>query len=411
MSLLRLHLGSISDPTSLSGEVDLLAQPFDAALAGTDPVLLHAALPALPAATELEVILPAQAVRFTRLKLPRVRGDALRRVLPNLIEDSVVGDPAESHAAPIGEAGADGLREVAIVSRDWMKLAQRIIALRRPRRAAVLSEAALLPQVPWLVVHRGSGYLRHAGGVLPFECKASAADLPLPLALRLAPRLLRSGTNEAAPAALPELLVSGLDSETLQAWSRELGLSLRAATWHWAKAPAAPVANSLLQFEFARSAAGQDASWLGWRWPIGLAATTVVVAIAGLNLHWWQLLAERDSLRARMRSDFQAAFPNVPLNTDPLLLARRELARNHSSHGEDPFFTLSTTLAGAVQAEPGKPAVRALEYRAGVLRAHLVAGDDAARIADRARAAGADAHPETPGPDGTPVVVLRARAG
>ena len=120
-------------------------------------------------------------------------------------------------------------------------------------------------------------------------------------------------------------------------------------------------------------------------------------------------------MRARIRTDFHAAFPNVPLNTDPLLLARRELARVIGSQTDDAYFILSTALAGAVDAVPGKAAIRGMEYRGGVLRAKLVAGANvqqvAQQVADRARASGVEANPETPGSDGAPVVVLRQRAG
>lgn len=417
MSLLRLNLANITDPTAFQGETELLAQPFDAALAGIDPVLLRATLPALPAAGTLEVVLPAHAVRFTRFKLPKVRVSALRRVLPNLIEDSVVGDATESHVVPIGESDAGGMREVAIVSRDWMNLARRIIVLRRPRRALVVSEAALLPQLPFLVVHEHDGYLRHAGGVLPFE-RDNVMDVPL--ALRLARKLLGSGaTASASDSAPPVVPASGIDEVTAASWSQALNLALKPAQWHWAKAMPAPASASLLQFEYAGQAGDQGANARAWRWPVGLAAASAVVAIAGLNAQWWQLGAERDALRARIRTDFQAAFPNVPLNTDPLLLARRELARTNGSQTDDVYFTLSAALAGAVDAVPGKAAIRSMEYRGGVLRARLVASASvpqatqqvAQQVADKARAAGVDANPETPGPDGAPVVVLRQRAG
>jgi general secretion pathway protein L len=409
MSLLRLNLANIADPTALQGEAELLACPFDAALAGIDPVLLRATLPALPAAGTLEIVLPAHAVRITRIKLPKVRASALRRVLPNLIEDSVVGDPAESHAAPIGEADADGLREVAIVSRDWMNLARRIIVLRRPRHAMVISEVALLPHLPFLVVHEHDGYLRHAGGVLPFQ-RNSTTDIPL--ALRLARKLLGSGAASGADgSAAPVVPASGIDEATAASWSQALNLALKPTPWHWAKAMPAPAAASLLQFEYAGQAGDQGASARAWRWPIGLAAASAVVAIAGLNAHWWQLSAERDALRARIRTDFHAAFPNVPLNTDPLLLARRELARVNGSQTDDAYFALSTALAGAVDAVPGKPAIRGMEYRGGVLRARMVAGANVQQVADKARAAGVEANPETPGPDGAPVLVLRQRVG
>ena len=150
------------DLAAFDADAALLAHPFAYATIGRGQGGLRAtaALGDMPTAVGLEILLPAPVVRIVRVKLPRVTGPALRRVLPNLVEDSVVGDIADCHLVPLPGLAADGLRDVAVVDRAWMRLAQRIVQLRRARSACVISEAMLAPYQPFLWVQGQRGYLQ-----------------------------------------------------------------------------------------------------------------------------------------------------------------------------------------------------------------------------------------------------------
>lgn len=407
--MLRIRLPiDLPDPR-FDDDATLLDAPFE--FVATDdrpkgslsvaPTLGRSTLPRMPAAPRLELVLPAAAVRIARVKLPRgVRGHALRRVLPNLVEDAVVGDTSELHFATLEATAADGLRDIAIVSREWMQRVVQIIRLRRPRRAVVVSEAQLVPRIPFLVCRDDGGFLRHAGGVLPWS---ATADGTAPPELRLAARLV--GASSAEPVE-----TAGLAAERIAAWSQAFGLALVPSPWRWQTASAPGDGDSLLQFDYAGSLSGDGGRLATWRWPAIMAAACVVVAIVGLNLRWWQLSREQAELRERIRSDFTAAFPTVPMNASPVLLAQRELQRV-SGVADDPFFVLSTVLAQAVDPPPdGKAAVRSLEYRGGVLRARLAPGTDAQGLASRIVQGDLEASVETAsGADAAPVVVVRRR--
>ncbi len=398
MSLLRIQLDADLDLAALESDAALLAQPFAYATIGRGlgGMRATAALADMPSSTGLELLLPAAVVRVVRAKLPRVTGTALRRVLPNVVEDSVVGDVADCHLVPLPGLGADGMRDIAVVAREWMRLAQRIVQLRRARQAVVVSEAFLAPFIPFIWAQGMRGYLRHAKGVLPFSISA-AGDVPAEL--RLARPLLGDGPVETG----------GLGPDLAAQWAKGLGLQLAGASWTWVDAPPVDPAWSLLQFEYARGTGSGETRWREWRWPLMLGAACVLVAVAGLNLHWLKLARERDALQARIEADVKAAFPGVTMLVDPVAQAKRQIALAMGGR-EDAYFRLSAALAQGLGAPTAAAApVRSLEYRGASLRAKLAPGTNAAQVVERARAPDIEINAESTATDGSTVVVLRRK--
>lgn len=399
MGLLRIKLDADNDFAALASDAALLAQPFAHAVVGRGAAVAvaSAALADMPSAPALEILLPASAVRTVRTKVPRVTGAALRRVLPNLVEDSVVGAVADCHIALMPGFADDGLRDVAVVGREWMQLAQRIVQLRKPRRAVAVSEAMLAPFVPFIWVDGTRGYLRHAKGVLPLSI---GADGEVPAELRLARPLLGAGPVETG----------GLGREQAARWAQALGVQLAGASWHWVDAHPVDPSWSLLQHEYARGSHAGGAPLREWRWPLAIGAACLAAAIGGINAHWWMLARESHALEARIDADFRTAFPAITTVIDPVAQARRQIAVATGGRDE-PYFQLTGALAEALGEPTGAAAlVRSLEYRAGNLRARLAPGTDAAQAAERARAAGFEASAESGAQDGAPVIVLRRKA-
>ena len=399
MSLLRIQLDADLDLAAFDADAALLAHPFAYATIGRGQGGLRAtaALGDMPTAVGLEILLPAPVVRIVRVKLPRVTGPALRRVLPNLVEDSVVGDIADCHLVPLPGLAADGLRDVAVVDRAWMRLAQRIVQLRRARSACVISEAMLAPYQPFLWVQGQRGYLRHLKGVLPFVVPDG---VEVPAELRLARGLLGSGPVETG----------GLGPDLAAHWARALDVQLAGSSWTWVDAPPVDPSWSLLQFEYARGVQTGESPLRAWRWPLILAGACLAVAVIGLNLTWWKLARERDDLQAHIQADAKAAFPTLNLSIDPLGQAKRQVALATGGR-EDAYFRLSAALAQGLDAPPGPTAlVRSLEYRGGSLRAKLAPGVNPAKVIERARAADIEISAEPAAADGTATIVLRRKA-
>jgi len=410
MSLLRLRFEPESAEAWEFGDTPRL--PFDFALVerGGASRRGRAELADLPSADTLEIVLPARAARLMRLKLPAVKPAMLRRVLPNLLEDSVIGDPAETFVAVLPGIGADGLREVAVLDRRWLRAAQRVAQLRAARRVVVITEAMLAPVPPFLSVEGNEAWLRHADGVLPFSLGSAGVDgdaaVPAdpPPALRLAAARLQA-------SAVRRIGCAGLDAATCARWSQALGITLEPVEWHWSDAAPALPAASLLQFEFAGNTRAAGERLRPWRWAIGFVVAAMLLWVVGLNADWLRVTKERDAITARMETDFRAAFPEVPLVVDPLRQARRqvELAR---STGKDSYLELTTALAAALPPNDASGSLHNLNFRAGALRATLVpaATPMLDLLLEALRGQGFDAASEAQN-DGSQLLVLRKREG
>lgn len=332
----------------------------------------------MPRAETLEIVLPARAVRLLKVKLPRANAASLQRVLPNLLEDALLGETAACHYALLPGRHSEGEREVAVTDRHWMRVARQIARRYPARRSVCVSEALLVPAIPFIALEPStqknagtavSGFVRHAAGVLPFS--SDAGRFPIELQL-LRPRL------EAAGSAIA---IAGADAKLHQAWARESGLTLEPSDWSWRNAPAADPALSLFQGEFADNTDPAQQWQQIWRWPLALGVASALVAIAGLNLHWLKLEREADVLRARMSADFRTLLPGMSDRGEPLLMAKRQLER---VHGDDTFLVLTQALALATAAGANSPAaIKRLDFRDGVLKAELAATAGATGLIQR----------------------------
>ncbi|HEU4621721.1 MAG TPA: type II secretion system protein GspL [Burkholderiaceae bacterium] len=396
--VVRIRLETDAQPAALLGEAALLAHSFQVARVGHAPTV--ATLADMPAANTLEIVLPAEVVRVVALRIPAARPAMVKRALPHLIEDVIIGDAAECHAVVLPGLRADGLRDVAIVDRAWMRLAQRIAQLRRPRRVVVIAEPWLAPAASAggavIAVEGPRGFVRHAGGVLPFSVPANGS---LPVEIRVARGLLGAGPVQLA----------GTASMLAHAWATELGLPIENLDWTWWKAAPLDPAWSLLTDEYARGAASGTLEWRQWKLPIGMAIACVAIAIAGVNTHWWMLARERNQIVARMEQDFRNAFPRETVVVDPLRQARR-LTASTTGASDDGYLAITEALAAAINPSAPIPSVLSLEYRGQVLRAKIAKGANGTAVADRLRERGYEVSTDTPGPDGAQPIVVRRKA-
>ena len=400
MTTLRLRVPDVADPNALLEAVEI--SHFEYCFNAENG---HARLADMPYAEQLEIVLPARTVRLASAKVPRAKPAALQKLLPNLMEESVIGDSQECHMALLPgllhQPHQKEHRLVAVVDRAWMRLARRIAQLRNAKRSLCVSEAQLTPSTPFAAFNAvtQTGFIRHPEGVLSFAL-ASGVDASTDSSadtLNDAPNDTQNiTTNHPEPPleftllktrleamALGEvnLALAGASPELCAAWSAALGIELSASDWSWQHAPSPYVLESLFQFEFAKNIRADNPA-RAWRIPALLALTTLALAIAGLNLHWWKLKREAQQLNVQMTADYQSLFPNLPLTDAPLLVAQRKLG---TQKPDENYWLLNQALASAVEA--GAPALRELDYRNGVLRATFADAAKANAALNQLRAA------------------------
>lgn len=342
-------------------------------------------LPPVRRGEEVVAIVPAHALSWHRVRLPRgvgPRSPRLRTVLNSLLEDRLLDEPERLHVALGGQASAEGETWVAVCDRTWLR--EHVQALEAAGRAPdrIVPEAAPLDETtgtrptvqvlgeaddPRLRVCRSAGVIE-----LPFSREAWALALGGD----------GGGGADDTLAVQAEPAVAALAEQTLQ---RRVRLQPRDA--RWAQAAASPW--NLAQGEFAQHGGRgalrrmavaareflQSPLWRPLRWGV---VALLLVQIAGLNLWAWRERADWRARQAAIDGVLTRSFPGVRVVVDAPAQMARELAQLRQATGASSHEDLEPMLAAlAASLEPGA-ALTALDYQSGALRVSGPATDDAA---------------------------------
>ena len=120
--------------------------------------------------------------------------------------------------------------------------------------------------------------------------------------------------------------------------------------------------------------AGTQTDWRPWRWPLALAAATLTINAAALNIDWWRMKREADSLRANMVQTYKTTYPKETVVLDPLAQMKQKIAAAQNAAGQlapDDFTALAAKFGqawaletqAAASRKTAPPAIAALEYR------------------------------------------------
>jgi general secretion pathway protein L len=319
----------------------------------------------LPGAGELELIVPAGLVSFSRVKLPAGKGEKLRRLLPYAVEDRVAGEPDALHVA-VGPT-LDGETAVAVVDRAWVRRVLQLFASAglKPRR--MLPETLLVGMLPgsWSVV-----WAEPEGFVRAGECAGQMLDGGAP---PLALRLMLDEAHQAGRA--PARIVVHGDVAGLDLWSQTLGLPVVSATgWDWRTADASAVPIDLMQGEFSpRSSLPEFLPRL--RPALIMLGLIALLQFGGSVADWWRLKSEKQQIVKKMEQDFRQIFPEEKVLVDvPLQMERKldGLRRNAGSMTESDFIPALARLAPLLAAS-GQNRVERINFERGALKVEMLA--------------------------------------
>ena len=309
------------------------------------------------ASRRVVLLLAASDVTLLQVKAPPLSALRLKAALPSLVEEQVLGDPADC-VLTVAPAQSDaGLRSVAVVQRAWIESLVRGVLALGARAVSALPAQLCLPLLPGHVsacvsqadiVVRDGFY--HGFGL----AIASTPDMALQTARALA---------GDAPLTL---YVPGEELAQYQALALDAGpaITLEADTWqHWI----AGSKTTTLDLVPGLGAAGARATdWQRWRWPIRLALLALAVNLAGLNVQWLQQRREASALRQANLQIYKAAFPKDTVIQDPVLQMRANIVRAKAAGGQagtDEFTYLVAAFGEAARALPRPVAVASLDYR------------------------------------------------
>lgn len=281
----------------------------------------------LPADNEVVLVLPVLALSWHRVALPKVAGSRLRAALDGLLEDRLLGEPADQHFAlePGGKPGQT--LWVAACGKAWLQSwLQALEAAGRPvgRIAPGLWPTKDAEALHWAHAVAGRGWISRASAM-------GVQSLPLDAggALAASDEAVRWLADPAVAEQAERVLDRRVEPVPMHSWL------LRCAQSDW----------NLAQFDLSlsgRARRGQHLrqalrqfrsapAWRPARW--GLVALLASLLL-GLNATAWQerrsLAAKRDTLRQTL----QQTYPHVTLVLDPVLQMERELQRQQQASGQ-----------------------------------------------------------------------------
>jgi general secretion pathway protein L len=345
-----------------------------------------APLARLPRARAVELVFDALDVYSATIEAPRLGEAKLRQALPNLLEERMLGDPADCHcaatpsrdetgAAPAAAGGAMLLSVAAIERTTLTRALEALQQVQRQPRAAY-SALYTLPRP-----RQGEFGVRLDGGRIVLRSGADEGcvfdlDAGAGAALILARRQL-------GITALRVYEIAGAaDSSATWAALQTLGVPLQ-RTGEPVDAAATAEAVNLLQGAFA-SATGYGPAGLllarlaregGWKAPAAWAGLCLAIAVGGLNAYWFKLDSQFQELRGDMKQAFRDAFPNEP-PVDELAQARRNVAALRARAGRSSAEDFTVLNAQASQLLAGAPVgvVAGIDYDGTSFRLRFLPG-------------------------------------
>lgn len=322
----------------------------------------------LPRADRVDIIVPASMVLFTEVKLPPVRGQKLRQLLPFAVEEKILSDPDQVQVA-VGARDEEGLTRLAVVDRAWLDSSCERLSQQGLRPLNGYAETCLPELEPnaWTLIWDGhEGFVRTAVGAgLALD---SMGDTGAPFALRRAVEEARSNTR------LPEKIIlrttdAAASVPDLQLWSTQLGVTVvPGQDWHWApRFLNAANAINLLQGDYAPSSSLREL--VPQLRPILLLAGLIIGAqILATGADWWRLNREKKNLTMEMNKAFKTAFPDASVVVDAPLQMQRNLAELRRASGQpqpNDFLPLLAKVLPLISASNG---VEAVSYEQGALK-------------------------------------------
>ncbi|MDR1936305.1 MAG: hypothetical protein LBS49_12125 [Candidatus Accumulibacter sp.] len=281
----------------------------------------------LPAADELEILLPACRVSMHRLELPVNAGKHLDALVRQALEDRLLGDRDDALAVPGPPQGTE--RRVWVCRRSWLESALERLAAAGHYAARLIPEYELLPEREDAAVHAAA-----AGGTI----------------FRTVSGLFGIVGNEAALARLAP-------GETLQ---RVEDLARRPCPPDCRGLPAA-----LARF------ASQRLDLRPLRAAGVLLAVSAALALLGTAAHWRHLENRVARLQHEIRQTFAAAYPGTPI-IDPIL--QWESKQRESTQARDDALDTAVAFAARLKI-PLRP--RAVEVSEAGVRLTLTDSDAA----------------------------------
>jgi general secretion pathway protein L len=308
------------------------------------------------ASRRVVLLLAGADVTLLSVTAPPLSGARLKAALPALVEEHILGDPAEC-VLVAGPQQPDETRPIAVVDRDWLEGIVRSLLAQGARSVAAVPAQLCLPLEP------GSMTAAVAGSELILR---QSLFQGFGLALDANPAAVLQTARAFSGDAPLVLFVPPVQLGEYQALSQDAGagITLQADDWaHWV-AGSKSTTLDLVTGLGAAGAPGRD--WRRWRWPLALAGVVVAVNLIGLNLDWLHLRGEARTISQSMTQTFRSVYPRETTILDPVAQMRQNIVRARVNMGEvapDEYTYLTAALGEAIRSLGRPLGMTSMEYR------------------------------------------------
>lgn len=329
-------------------------------------------------AQQVVLLLAASDVTLLRVKVPPLPAAKLKAALPNLVEDSLMSDPAEC-VVVAGDTLHD-LRTVGVVQRNWLEMLSKTLHALGARRVVAVPSQLCLPltdSVSAAVMEQGEDIevavrLAEQEGI----GLGVMADQPESAAFDVIQSLAAVVPQAALTLYVPQARLRDYQESLHLVPALEERIKLVPDSWtHWVSGAAD---TSLNLMSGLGGASGPQFNWRPWRWPLALAIAVLVINALGLNIEWLRLKREAEALRANMIQTYRSAFPKDQVIVDPLAQMRQKMTAAQRESGQiapDDFIALAAALGEVMRSvAPGASPIAALEYHDRSLTVKLKPG-------------------------------------
>lgn len=312
-------------------------------------------------ARRVVLLLAAADVTLLRMKVPPLSGAKLKAALPNLVEEQILGDPADCVLALAPASGDAGERVIAVANRAWLEVLVKALVAQGAHGISALPTQLCLPLQPGGA--SAALGLDDAGLELTLRtAQYEGMGLTLPPQPEAALHTLRALAGDA-PVTLYAAPAVRAEYEKL---AQEVP-GIMVEEDHWAHRVSAAKAVQLDLAAGLGAVNGASArAWQRWKWPVGIAVAALLVNIIGANIEWFRLRGEAATERQTLVQVFRAAYPNQPVTGDPVAQMRRNISVARAASGQsggDEFTAMSAALAEALAMLPNREVVAGLEYK------------------------------------------------
>ena len=327
------------------------------------------------------LLLAASDVTLLHMQTPPLSSAKLKAALPNLVEEQLLGDPSD--CVIVAGRLNDGKRTIAVANRAWLELLARTFISFGARQIAALPAQSCLTftadQTVGTVLAAINQHDLFADLTLRLEEQESIG-----FTITVPPVQAPGGKSDEAMAreviqALSTMVPTApikiyVHQHSIHAYqtllvntpSLQERITVFTDNWtHWM----AGFQDKALDLMTGMTTSNRPKlDWISWRWPIVLSSAILIINVGALNIEWWHMKSEADSMHAAMIHIYKSTFPNETVIVDPLAQMQQKIAIAEHGSGIATDFSViiatfgevwNTTTTGLTP----HPAVASLEYR------------------------------------------------